>query len=129
MFTLTVFVHQYAYPLSSFFFFLMIRRPPRSTLFPYTTLFRSEGLVDLPLTLLDALGDVHFALPIEKLDGAHLAQVHAHRIVGFVDDAAGGRDDVLLDLFALVHLFFFDGTIDGDDGLAGVGRERFLGVF
>src|SRR5579871_7006985 len=27
--------------LSVFFFFLMIRRPPRSTLFPYTTLFRS----------------------------------------------------------------------------------------
>src|SRR2546430_5794929 len=25
------------------FFFLMIRRPPRSTLFPYTTLFRSAG--------------------------------------------------------------------------------------
>src|SRR5688572_33418600 len=30
--------------LSLFFFFLMIRRPPRSTLFPYTTLFRSPGL-------------------------------------------------------------------------------------
>src|SRR5256884_1367395 len=28
-----------------FFFFLMIRRPPRSTLFPYTTLFRSDGAV------------------------------------------------------------------------------------
>src|SRR2546430_7511402 len=28
--------------LISFFFFLMIRRPPRSTLFPYTTLFRSH---------------------------------------------------------------------------------------
>src|SRR2546429_8734374 len=27
----------------SFFFFLMIRRPPRSTLFPYTTLFRSRA--------------------------------------------------------------------------------------
>src|SRR2546430_6375002 len=27
--------------LDFFFFFLMIRRPPRSTLFPYTTLFRS----------------------------------------------------------------------------------------
>src|SRR3712207_7506299 len=27
-----------------FFFFLMIRRPPRSTLFPYTTLFRSGNL-------------------------------------------------------------------------------------
>src|SRR3712207_7950525 len=31
--------------LQSFvFFFLMIRRPPRSTLFPYTTLFRSDAL-------------------------------------------------------------------------------------
>src|SRR5256885_1162699 len=28
-----------------FFFFLMIRRPPRSTLFPYTTLFRSMMLI------------------------------------------------------------------------------------
>src|SRR4051812_49900437 len=27
------------------FFFLMIRRPPRSTLFPYTTLFRSNNLI------------------------------------------------------------------------------------
>ena len=34
---------------SSFFFFLMIRRPPRSTLFPYTTLFRSgRALPPLP---------------------------------------------------------------------------------
>src|SRR2546430_16618116 len=30
----------------SFFFFLMIRRPPRSTLFPYTTLFRSHGVLN-----------------------------------------------------------------------------------
>src|SRR5436305_7702750 len=39
------------YTLLSFpfyFFFLMIRRPPRSTLFPYTTLFRS-GLISEPL--------------------------------------------------------------------------------
>src|SRR5256885_11732593 len=38
------------------FFFLMIRRPPRSTLFPYTTLFRSEvGMPvddEVPLTVL-----------------------------------------------------------------------------
>src|SRR5256885_8346157 len=37
-----------------FFFFLMIRRPPRSTLFPYTTLFRSKqadpALVDPGVT-------------------------------------------------------------------------------
>ena len=31
-----------------FFFFLMIRRPPRSTLFPYTTLFRSGIAVHQP---------------------------------------------------------------------------------
>src|SRR3989442_6439964 len=31
--------------LCFFFFFLMIRRPPRSTLFPYTTLFRSSSAV------------------------------------------------------------------------------------
>src|SRR3712207_7213771 len=30
------------------FFFLMIRRPPRSTLFPYTTLFRSDDPVEHP---------------------------------------------------------------------------------
>src|SRR2546427_186775 len=30
------------------FFFLMIRRPPRSTLFPYTTLFRSPRTARLP---------------------------------------------------------------------------------
>src|SRR3712207_6914055 len=33
------------------FFFLMIRRPPRSTLFPYTTLFRSEGNVQVNVSL------------------------------------------------------------------------------
>src|SRR3712207_9569332 len=30
-----------------YFFFLMIRRPPRSTLFPYTTLFRSHSAMDI----------------------------------------------------------------------------------
>src|SRR5258708_17759728 len=40
--------------LSFFFFFLMIRRPPRSTLFPYTTLFRSIS-VGLPLAATGAL--------------------------------------------------------------------------
>src|SRR5205809_5832395 len=36
------------------FFFLMIRRPPRSTLFPYTTLFRSQNIeYDLIVQKLD----------------------------------------------------------------------------
>src|SRR5258705_7668138 len=33
------------------FFFLMIRRPPRSTLFPYTTLFRSHPELGCPATV------------------------------------------------------------------------------
>src|SRR2546425_5793949 len=37
------------------FFFLMIRRPPRSTLFPYTTLFRS-----LPSLLHEVLGELAY---------------------------------------------------------------------
>src|SRR6476661_9219970 len=36
------FFHYLFHSFFSFFFFLMIRRPPRSTLFPYTTLFRSR---------------------------------------------------------------------------------------
>src|SRR2546427_3597977 len=51
------------------FFFLMIRRPPRSTLFPYTTLFRSIGMaalvggtMQMPLTaivlMLELTGDL-----------------------------------------------------------------------
>src|SRR2546426_4604549 len=38
-----------------FFFFLMIRRPPRSTLFPYTTLFRSHA-VTVPVAALVPTG-------------------------------------------------------------------------
>src|SRR3712207_9105828 len=37
-----------------FFFFLMIRRPPRSTLFPYTTLFRSPMDSDGSLPVVNA---------------------------------------------------------------------------
>src|SRR2546422_10628268 len=40
------------------FFFLMIRRPPRSTLFPYTTLFRSrQGIAPRTHNLLKSVGD------------------------------------------------------------------------
>src|SRR5260370_32803039 len=38
------------------FFFLMIRRPPRSTLFPYTTLFRSRPFTYLHYAYLSCLG-------------------------------------------------------------------------
>src|SRR6266852_8986105 len=45
---------------SLLFFFLMIRRPPRSTLFPYTTLFRSGWrLLDLLLSFRKCRGAKH----------------------------------------------------------------------
>src|SRR3712207_9589003 len=75
----------------------MIRRPPRSTLFPYTTLFRSgkgDLLVEpfdalLDPGLLDRIGDVH-ELDAERLaigavedgdDLADRAELHAEHLV------------------------------------------------
>src|SRR5256885_4928535 len=40
-FHLSISQYSFLFIILCFFFFLMIRRPPRSTLFPYTTLFRS----------------------------------------------------------------------------------------
>src|SRR3712207_8464150 len=55
---------------SLMFFFLMIRRPPRSTLFPYTTLFRSASLEKL------------LARPETRYLPAHGGDVrHAHAFV------------------------------------------------
>src|SRR3712207_8578697 len=50
-------------PTTCYFFFLMIRRPPRSTLFPYTTLFRS------PPTPAGVLPDAESAAPRDAAVG------------------------------------------------------------
>src|ERR1035438_10836254 len=47
-------------PCGFFFFFLMIRRPPRSTLFPYTTLFRSVTNYELRI---NSYSQTHTLLP------------------------------------------------------------------
>src|SRR3712207_8564887 len=67
---------------TSFYFFLMIRRPPRSTLFPYTTLFRSS-------TALAGYGLYPFALRAGRAvngclsylyqSGKRLGRVHVKR--------------------------------------------------
>src|SRR2546425_2315833 len=69
-----------------FFFFLMIRRPPRSTLFPYTTLFRSP----FQLGLQDELGVIvagsrrgDFPTEVERL----LLRVTANQAVGVLQEA------------------------------------------
>src|SRR5256885_3722898 len=67
------------------FFFLMIRRPPRSTLFPYTTLFRSDYLANRDATwmakLYNFLGlSVGINLPDRKstrLNSSHLVISYA----------------------------------------------------
>src|SRR5438477_2819985 len=71
------------------FFFLMIRRPPRSTLFPYTTLFRSvQHVVGLevrhvPLeqvqVAVDGIGQVQ--LLHQEVDGAEAATMQPLRLV------------------------------------------------
>src|SRR3989442_2974919 len=60
----SVVLHSHGASLSLILFFLMIRRPPRSTLFPYTTLFRSH--------LFDALLTFGFGQGFIGLDSSHL---------------------------------------------------------
>src|SRR5258707_4223118 len=73
----------------------MIRRPPRSTLFPYTTLFRSPPAAAVHgLELVEVRGDdgavgaVRIAVPPQKLE-----DVHRHEEVVVVDDAAAATGD------------------------------------
>src|SRR3712207_7949311 len=63
-------------PLLDRFFFLMIRRPPRSTLFPYTTLFRSVG--DDPLVQVTLRDERHPAVEHRLARSPEVAQRHRH---------------------------------------------------
>src|SRR3989440_3664085 len=51
----------------------MIRRPPRSTLFPYTTLFRSDLTLSVPITFPEAVNGVDLTVP--TLDGSVTVRV------------------------------------------------------
>src|SRR3712207_9099769 len=51
------------------FFFLMIRRPPRSTLFPYTTLFRSDACKASDTYSSQILNDLEEGLTRLELEG------------------------------------------------------------
>src|SRR3712207_7573613 len=59
----------------SCFFFLMIRRPPRSTLFPYTTLFRSAyagGRRSLTMRTASGVRTVEVNIPAGVVDGQRI---------------------------------------------------------
>src|SRR5216684_5921644 len=62
--------------LCFFFFFLMIRRPPRSTLFPYTTLFRSV-LIRLGY---DILFDFPAPVPMVAMLHVHRSEEHTSEL-------------------------------------------------
>src|SRR3712207_7405470 len=73
----------------------MIRRPPRSTLFPYTTLFRSRHIVETGLALY--AGDDDLVLPFLELGGVGGICVHTHVVGPQVAELvrlwrAGGHD-------------------------------------
>src|SRR3712207_6906517 len=60
-------------------FFLMIRRPPRSTLFPYTTLFRSEPLLH------ELVAGMRKHLGLKRIDALWINHMHGdHFTLGSV---------------------------------------------
>src|SRR2546430_10134730 len=67
------------YCFSFLFFFLMIRRPPRSTLFPYTTLFRSLPILPQPDLSLHVRGVRRLRVPAAHLAAARDARGRGDR--------------------------------------------------
>src|SRR2546425_7012569 len=81
----------------SFFFFLMIRRPPRSTLFPYTTLFRSRAKAATHVG-----GDhPHLVLGNAEHEGAHEQPVHVRVLRGHPE---GRSEEHTSELQSLAYL-------------------------
>src|SRR6266513_778246 len=64
------------YRLWTIFFFLMLRRPPRSTLFPYTTLFRSDIERKFGNLTLTYAAQVHVAV-VEVRSEEHTSELHS----------------------------------------------------
>src|SRR3712207_9347861 len=59
------------------FFFLMVRRPPRSTLFPYTTLFRSKRLKERGVDAVDVSDGARARLRMHPVAAARIVQDEA----------------------------------------------------
>src|SRR2546426_7820275 len=82
----------------------MIRRPPRSTLFPYTTLFRSLSILRRriwdPLRELEtglarvAEGDLNTALPVRRADEVGRLAQHLNDMTRVLPDRAEGQGRV-----------------------------------
>src|SRR2546425_8760551 len=82
----------------------MIRRPPRSTLFPYTTLFRSAGGADDRLHD-RALGAAAARSARENLQPHHERSArHQPRRVRHIEQAAGRSEEHTSELQSLAYL-------------------------
>src|SRR2546430_10114585 len=103
----------------------MIRRPPRSTLFPYTTLFRSLTVLQIVIGIIDlcfcALA-MYMVLPDEPNIGFNMLAVIfvSATLLGFASHAPGGLG--VFDAAMLVALWQFD----KEDLLAGLLLFRLL---
>src|SRR5207248_9145395 len=60
-----------------FLFFLMIRRPPRSPLFPYTTLFRSPRPAATPQTQTQTTTQPRAAAPVQQRSEEHTSELQS----------------------------------------------------
>src|SRR3712207_308373 len=89
-------------PIAVFFFFLMIRRPPRSTLFPYTTLFRSFYM-DFTGTG-NSLNPVHPSVLRLIMDSLRYFVIECH-VDGFRFDLASALARELYDVDKLSGFF------------------------
>src|SRR2546430_17044267 len=79
-----------------FFFFLMIRRPPRSTLFPYTTLFRSpppgpkaRAIVDRQDRFASTSYPKEYPLAVARGERAVVEDVDGNRFLDFMAGTSG----------------------------------------
>src|SRR5579872_6115699 len=85
------------------------------------------------LAALDALGNFHFAFAGEQRNGAHFAQVHAHRVVGFFQRP---RSQVELDVLAHLHVVglvqaggrHFGGSLENINALRADGGQQVIQV-
>src|SRR6266508_556789 len=106
-----------------FFFFLMIRQPPRSTLFPYTTLFRSSGISSRASRATCSTSSLLMANPTPdfKRDGPLRGARQRHSYCSGLDDLNVRRLQALLALndLELDALAFLEGLV----ALLSDGRE------
>ncbi len=81
------------------------------------------------LAALDALGDLHFAFARKQRHGAHLAQIHAHRVIGLLQRS---RRQIQLNVLPLLQLEFLVagelGSVEQVDALRADGRDQIVQI-